>query len=104
MSKIEKSTDQAMHRSNNKNSQNNSFILTKAIEDIENSFLNEKEGVLYKFLLAIIEKPLIENILRGTEGNQLRTAKILGINRNTLHTKIRRLNINVRDFKKGGRR
>ncbi|MBU0959440.1 MAG: helix-turn-helix domain-containing protein, partial [Nanoarchaeota archaeon] len=41
--------------------------------------------------IAVIEKPLIENILYRTEGNQLKAAKILGINRNTLHTKIKKL-------------
>ncbi|MFH1504067.1 MAG: helix-turn-helix domain-containing protein [Candidatus Omnitrophota bacterium] len=38
-------------------------------------------------------------MLKKTEGNQLETAKILGINRNTLHTKIRKLNIDVDSFK-----
>lgn len=73
--------------------------MAKAIEDFENFFLCEKEGALYKFLLKIIEKPLIENVLRKTEGNQLKTAKILGINRNTLHTKIKKLNMCMGDFK-----
>ena len=73
--------------------------LAKAIEDVEDFFLREKEGELYKFLLNLIEKPLIENVLYRTEGNQLKAAKILGINRNTLHTKIKKLKIDVRGFK-----
>jgi len=84
---------------NNANSQNRPLKLAKAIEDAENFFLYEKEGKLYKFLLNIVEKPLIENVLRKTEGNQLKAAKILGINRNTLHAKIEKLKINIRDFK-----
>lgn len=85
--------------SDNANSQNRSLVLARAIKDAEDFFLHEKEGNLYKFLLNVIEKPLIENVLRKTEGNQLRAAKILGINRNTLHTKIEKLRINVGDFK-----
>lgn len=77
-------------------------MLAKAIEEVEDFFMQEKEGDLYKFLLAVIEKPLIEKVLYKTEGNQFKAAKILGINRNTLHTKIQKLKINVEDFKKGG--
>ncbi len=99
MSKIAKSSDFHSYRDNNANSQNSSLMLAKAIKDAEDFFLHEKEGKLYKFLLNVIEKPLIENVLRRTEGNQLRAAKILGINRNTLHTKIEKLKINVGDFK-----
>jgi len=84
---------------NNVNSQNRPLKLVRAIEDAENFFLYEKEGKLYKFLLNIVDKPLIENVLRKTEGNQLKAAKILGINRNTLHAKIEKLKINIRDFK-----
>ncbi len=81
------------------NSQNRSLMLAKALEDVEDFFLREKEGKLYKFLLNVVEKPLIENVLRKTEGNQLKAAKILGINRNTLHSKIEKLKINIGDFR-----
>ena len=74
--------------------------LAEAIEKTENFLLKENEGRLYRFMLNVIEKPLIENILNRTGGNQLRTARILGINRNTLHTKIRRLNIDTKSFRK----
>lgn len=43
---------------------------------------------LYDRMLQLLEKPLIEETLRATNGNQLRAAKILGINRNTLRKKI----------------
>ncbi len=84
------------------NSQNRSLMLAKAIEDVEDFFLREKEGKLYKFLLNVVEKPLIENVLRKTEGNQLKAAGILGINRNTLHSKIEKLKINIGDFRSFG--
>jgi len=76
-----------------------SEILTRAILEVEDFFLHEKEGKLYDFLVDVIEKPLIENLLVKTEGNQLKAAKILGINRNTLHAKIRKLGIDVKDYK-----
>jgi len=77
-------------------------MLAKAIEDVEDFFLREKEGKLYKFLLNVVEKPLIENVLRKTEGNQIKAARILGINRNTLHSKIEKLKINIKDFRSFG--
>lgn len=48
---------------------------------------------LYRRLLDEIEPPLIAEILRYTAGNQSRTARILGITRNTLREKIRRYDI-----------
>jgi len=102
MSKIAKSASLSFYRDNNANGQNRSLMLAKAIEDVEDFFLREKEGKLYKFLLNVIEKPLIENVLHKTEGNQLKAAKILGINRNTLRAKIKKLKINIRDFRSFG--
>ena len=48
----------------------------------------EPEGV-YDLFLSQLEKPLLEVILRHTHGNQSRTAKILGLNRGTLRTKLK---------------
>jgi len=48
---------------------------------------------LYQMLLAEIEPPLIEEILKCTGGNQSRAAGMLGITRNTLRTKMQRYSI-----------
>ena len=50
---------------------------------------------LYQMLLAEIEPPLIEEILKRTGGNQSRAAGMLGITRNTLRTKMQRYSINA---------
>ena len=50
---------------------------------------------LYERVLREVERPLIELSLAATRGNQIRAAKLLGLNRNTLHKKIRDLNIQV---------
>lgn len=63
------------------------------------SLYREKRGELYKTVLTIIEKPLIEHTLERTEGNQLKAARILGINRNTIRSKIRKLDIDVERWK-----
>jgi len=51
---------------------------------------------LYEMVLYQVERPLINIILRQTRGNQVRTAEILGINRNTLRKKIKTLDIDVK--------
>ncbi len=50
---------------------------------------------LYATVLSEVERSLIAIVLKETEGNQLKTAKILGINRNTLRTKIKEYKIRV---------
>jgi DNA-binding protein Fis len=48
---------------------------------------------LYDTVLSEVEKALISIVLKETNGNQLKTARVLGINRNTLRTKIREYKI-----------
>lgn len=44
---------------------------------------------LYETIISEVEKALIKIVLEGTRGNQMKAAKTLGINRNTLRTKIK---------------
>lgn len=54
---------------------------------------NTEPEHVYRKLLAEVEPPLIEEVLKFTGGNQSRAARILGMTRNTLRTRIRRYNI-----------
>jgi DNA-binding protein Fis len=74
------------------------FIKDKVIE-LENSLFIEKKGVLYKSVLEAVEKPLLEQTLERCEGNQIKAARILGINRNTMRAKINKLGIDVTRWK-----
>jgi two-component system nitrogen regulation response regulator GlnG len=56
------------------------------------------EGLLHARAIAAFEKPLIEHALMRTRGNQLRAAKLLGINRNTLRKRIVELAIEPERF------
>ncbi len=73
--------------------------LKDKVIELENALYHEKKGVLYKTILGEIEKPLIEHALERTDGNQLKAARILGINRNTIRSKIKRLGIDVSRWK-----
>ena len=53
------------------------------------------EAGLYERVLHEVERPLIQHALTATNGNQLRCAELLGLNRNTLRKKIRYLGIPV---------
>lgn len=50
---------------------------------------------LYDRVLREIERPLIELTLDATRGNQIKAAKVLGLNRNTLRKKISDLEIEI---------
>jgi two-component system nitrogen regulation response regulator GlnG len=52
-------------------------------------------GELYRTVLERVERPLLEAVLEHTEGNQIRAAAMLGINRNTLRKKIVDLEIDL---------
>jgi len=50
-------------------------------------------GNLYQFVLAEVEKPLLEKVIQHTGGNQTRASEILGINRGTLRKKLKQYDL-----------
>ena len=44
---------------------------------------------MYKMVMQEVEMPLLETVMRYTQGNQCVAANILGINRNTLRKKLK---------------
>jgi two-component system nitrogen regulation response regulator GlnG len=58
-----------------------------------------EEGDLYEQVLSKVEKPLFELIMEAVNGNQLRAAKVLGINRNTLRERLRKYELLKRSSK-----
>jgi len=48
---------------------------------------------LYDRVLAELEKPLLRLTLAAVRGNQLKAARLLGINRNTLRKKLTELGV-----------
>jgi len=50
---------------------------------------------LYDRVISEVERPLLAHVLGATRGNQLRAARLLGLNRNTLRKKIKDLDVPV---------
>lgn len=63
---------------------------------MQDYFTTPPIGGIYEPLLRELEKPLIERVLQITNGNQIKAAEMLGLNRNTLRKKIRDLGVEVR--------
>ncbi len=77
--------------------------LAKAVQSYFAAQGSHAEGRIYEDMLALLEKPLFEEALSQTRGNQIRAAALLGLNRNTLRSKLRQLGIDVPREKAGGR-
>jgi two-component system nitrogen regulation response regulator GlnG len=52
-------------------------------------------GSLHRAVLSYVEKLLLTVVLTECHGNQVKSAEILGINRNTLRKKLRELEITL---------
>ncbi len=48
---------------------------------------------LYRHVIERVERPLLRHALEVSGGNQLRAARLLGINRNTLRKRLRSLGL-----------
>ncbi|GBR54682.1 nitrogen assimilation regulatory protein NtrC [Neokomagataea thailandica NBRC 106555] len=72
-----------------------SRALERPLSDFFESGADHSDGDLHACVIAEVERPLIDKVLRRTGGNQIRAAAILGLNRNTLRKKIRDLDISV---------
>ncbi len=70
-----------------------SCSIKEFLEDKLKGYLKEMTKLencnLYDTVISEVEKALIAIVLKETKGNQLKAAKTLGINRNTLRTKIK---------------
>ena len=78
--------------------------LTHAIELLSSAELfgdlrpDVKRGVDFYEEVTRFEVFLIEDAMRLAQGNQVQAAALLGLNHTTLNSKIKRYNINRRDF------
>lgn len=64
-------------------------VLPSVVSDV----VTQGEGSLYRGVLARVERPLLRHAMELAGGNQLKAARLLGINRNTLRARLRALGL-----------
>ena len=66
--------------------------IEECIRDSLEIYFKDLRGVepaaMYEMILGVVEKPLLDVVMKHAEGNQSRAADWLGINRNTLRRKL----------------
>ena len=69
--------------------------LQEAVKQLTRSLLQSDNDYsdIYRTILAMLEEPMLMEVLAFTGGNQSQAAELLGLNRATLRTKIQRHNI-----------
>ena len=66
--------------------------ITECVENHLQYYLDDLKDTppsdIYQMVLAVVEKPMLELVMRHAKDNQSLAAQYLGINRNTLHKKL----------------
>ena len=67
--------------------------LSNAVQKAVANYLQQLTGQdvndLYELVLSELERPLLEEVMKYTRGNQTRAANLMGINRGTLRKKLK---------------
>lgn len=69
------------------------YHVQQAVEQYFVELEGETATNLYQTILQEVERPLLEVVLQQTQGNQSKTAKILGLNRGTLRKKLQQYDL-----------
>ena len=68
-------------------------LVAAALPALVQEVAAQEKGLLYRAVLARVEGPLLRHALELSGGNQLKAARLLGINRNTLRKRLRLLGL-----------
>lgn len=68
-------------------------LVNSALPTLVRKAAASENGKLYRSVMARIERPLLRQALDLAGGNQLKAARLLGINRNTLRKRLRLLGL-----------
>ena len=74
-------------------------LVEQKLKDFLRRMRSSENRNIYDLLMMEFERPLIRLTLKETQGNQIKAAELLGMNRNTLRKKIQELKIPVQKNK-----
>jgi two-component system nitrogen regulation response regulator GlnG len=69
--------------------------MTDMVPAIVDQLVASNSPRLHREVMSLLERPLIVHALAMTGGNQLRAARLLGLNRNTLRKRCRELQLTL---------
>ena len=68
--------------------------LSESVRDAMERYFNDLDGHdpggLYELVLAQVERPLFEIVMKNSRGNISRAAQVLGVNRATLRNRLKK--------------
>ena len=64
-------------------------MVVAALPSLVTKLSTQGTGSLHRTVLACVEGPLLRHALKVSGGNQLKAARLLGMNRNTLRVRLR---------------
>jgi two-component system nitrogen regulation response regulator GlnG len=70
-------------------------VIASTVAALADELLSSRPGDVYRAAVAVVERPLLAHVLAATGGNQLRAARLLGLNRNTLRKRCRELGLDL---------
>lgn len=68
-------------------------LVIAALPSVVSEVISGGGTPVYRSVLARVEGPLLRHALELSRGNQLKAARLLGINRNTLRKRLRQLGL-----------
>jgi DNA-binding protein Fis len=68
-------------------------VVARAVPMVVDQLASAHPRRVYREAMALMERPLLAHALSLTGGNQLRAARLLGVNRNTLRKRCRDLGL-----------
>jgi DNA-binding protein Fis len=74
-------------------------LLLDAVPFLADLLVAARPGHVYREALVAFERPLLVHILKLTGGNQLRAARLLGMDRATLHKRCRDFALRSSEFR-----
>lgn len=77
----------------NKNNNDLAACVCDALDEYFKDLDGQPPHAVYDMVLACMEKPLLEYVMKRAGGNQSKAAEILGLNRNTLRKKLKQYNL-----------